>query len=157
AVLNSADNTVTILLSNPHNPGTFMDNMGNPCGLPALAPPTPSPNPCPTYLTGRNPVAITVGKFNTNNDSELDLVIADENDNDLTVLIGHGNGTFTEKPGPCVSPGCSIGVAPIAVAAGPFNNPMSTPTAKQTGLFVLNQHDSQCFRPAQNNSYLASL
>jgi len=75
AIVNSTDNTLTILLSN--GDGTFTQAVGS-----------------PIYL-GNNlqPVAVTVGDFN--NDEILDLAVANETDNSVSILLGKGDGTFT--------------------------------------------------------------
>lgn len=75
AIANSVDNSVTILLSN--GDGTFNQAAGSPIVL------------------GNNlqPVALAAGDFN--NDDNLDLAVANETDNSVSVLLGNGDGTFT--------------------------------------------------------------
>src|SRR5215467_2308857 len=74
AVVNSNDNSVSILLGN--GDGTFTPAGGSPIVL------------------GNNlqPVAVAVGDFN--NDGKLDLAVVNENDNSVSVLLGNGDGTF---------------------------------------------------------------
>jgi len=52
-----------------------------------------SPNPL-SYFSGTKPDAIAVGDFN--NDKKLDVVVANSSDNDVAVILGNGNGTFTD-------------------------------------------------------------
>jgi len=52
-----------------------------------------SPTPL-SYLSGSKPDAIAVGDFN--NDKKLDVVVANSADNDVAVILGNGNGTFTD-------------------------------------------------------------
>lgn len=47
-----------------------------------------------SYYSGTNPIAIAVGDFN--NDTKLDVVVANNADNDVAVILGGGNGTFTD-------------------------------------------------------------
>src|SRR5579864_2375791 len=92
AVVNSADNNVTILLGN--GDGTFKAATGSPVNL------------------GHNPQGATVGDFN--NDSKLDLAVVNKDDNTVSILLGNGDGTFKQASGSPFSP--LTGVAPIAVA-----------------------------------------
>ncbi|MBV8267849.1 MAG: VCBS repeat-containing protein, partial [Planctomycetaceae bacterium] len=67
-----------------------------------------APNP-----VGINPVSSVSGDFNR--DGALDVVTADEGSNDVTILLGNGDGTFqTPRTFPA-------GVDPIAVTADDFN------------------------------------
>jgi FG-GAP-like repeat len=63
-----------------------------------------------TFRTGRFATAVAVGDFNK--DGKLDLATA--NANDVSVLLGNGNGTFQAPT--------SIGISnPASVAVGDFN------------------------------------
>ncbi len=53
-----------------------------------------------------------------NGDGIPDIIVASQSDNDVTVLLGHANGTFTAAPG---SP-YATGLDTVAVASGDFNN-----------------------------------
>ena len=64
--------------------------------------------------SGTNPEALVTGDFNR--DGKLDLVIANQGSNNLTVLLGNGDGTFT----PALS-APATGNSPVALAAGDFN------------------------------------
>jgi uncharacterized repeat protein (TIGR01451 family) len=94
AVLNGGNNTVTILLGN--GDGTF--------SIPDVTTPT----------TGSNPLSFVAGDFN--GDGHVDLAVANYRSNNLTILLGNGDGSFTAtqaKP--------ATGVFPAAIVAGDFN------------------------------------
>ena len=130
AVVNSTDNTVSILLSN--GDGTFNGPSGP---LPAGPPPGP---PTPTYKVGHNPQAIVVGDFD--NDGNLDLAVANENDNSISILLGNGNGTFQTQT--TISLGATNPVGPISLAAADFDYD------GYLDLAVLYQSDSGCGNPS---------
>ena len=92
AVVNSVDNTVSILLG--VGDGTFASQT--------------------IFATGKTPVAIAAGDFN--GDGNVDLAIANQTDDTLSVLLGNGRGAFTsQSPVP-------INGAPYYVASGDVNN-----------------------------------
>ncbi len=62
---------------------------------------------------GVQPQAVVSGDFN--NDRKLDLAIVNSNSNQLSILLGNGNGTFTLKSSPVT------GNDPVAIATGDFN------------------------------------
>jgi FG-GAP-like repeat len=62
-----------------------------------------------TIPLGATPSALAVGNFGNGN---LDLAIANDIDNDVSVLLGNGNGTF--QPTPSIYP---VGINPVALAA----------------------------------------
>jgi FG-GAP-like repeat len=64
---------------------------------------------------GSQPQAILAADFN--NDGKLDLATANSGDGTVTLLLGEGNGTFTEASG---SP-YSVGGNPYAISAADFN------------------------------------
>jgi hypothetical protein len=94
AIVNSADNTVSILLGN--GDGTFQVQT--------------------TYATGRSPSSIVIGDFN--GDGYADLAVLNSNDSTVTILLGNGDGTFTAQP-PAQWP--ATGSSPSAIAVGDFN------------------------------------
>src|SRR6516162_6879564 len=65
------------------------------------------------FGAGTTPVSVTVGDFN--GDGALDLAVANENSNDVSVLLGNGDGSFQ----PAQSFG--VGIAPDSVAVGDFD------------------------------------
>jgi tetratricopeptide (TPR) repeat protein len=107
AVVNQNDNSISILLNQDN--GNFRQ-------------PTSSPFVLARGETG--PVAIATGLFgNTVVNSAgvtiapADLVIANSTSNNVTVLLGNGDGTFTEAPG---SP-YAVGTDPSAIVVADFN------------------------------------
>lgn len=101
AVANQSDNTVSLL---------FGDGTG------AFAAPTSVPA---TLTTGHSPTALALADFNaatySNGNSIPDLVVANQNDNTVSMFICNGNGTFqarTDYP---------TGASPVYVATGDFN------------------------------------
>jgi hypothetical protein len=65
------------------------------------------------YPAGKGPVSIAVGDFN--GDGHVDVVTANSNGDDITILFGSGNGTL----GAPVH--MSAGAGPVAVVAADFN------------------------------------
>jgi type II secretory pathway component GspD/PulD (secretin) len=111
AVANQSDNTISLL---------FGDGRGN------LSPPaqlSPALNVPGLLATGRAPTALAVGDFNlatyasgpSAGTSILDLVVANQSDNTVSVFIGNGDGSFKT---PTAYP---TGVAPVYVATSDFN------------------------------------
>jgi hypothetical protein len=105
AVANAKDNTVTILLGN--GDGTFTPSAGSP------------------VPTGVFPFYLAVADFN--GDGVADLAVSNEGDNTVSVLLGNGDGTFTQAPGSPIpsnyNPGQIVaadfnsdGIADLAVA-----------------------------------------
>jgi hypothetical protein len=91
AIVNQAQNTVSILLGN--GDGTFAAHADFP--------------------TGNTPVAVATGDFN--GDGKLDLAVVNKLGNSVSILLGNGDGTFqahVDYP---------AGSTPVAVAAGDFN------------------------------------
>ncbi len=99
-------NSVTILLGN--GDGTFSQASGSP------------------ITVGNYPSAIVVCDFN--GDGKLDLAIANSEDNTVTILLGNGDGTFSQAPGSPIA----VGNTPQAIAVGDFTG------SGKPGLAVLN-------------------
>jgi hypothetical protein len=110
-VTNYNDNTVSILLGN--GDGTFVQAAGSPIPV------------------GKTPIAIALGDFTGS--GKLSLAVANYGDNTLTLLLGNGDGTFTQAPGSPIPTGKS----PAALAVGDFNG------SGRLGLAVSNVGDSR--------------
>jgi hypothetical protein len=67
-----------------------------------------------TLPTGSNPIGIASGDFKSNGQVR-DLVVANNNDNTVSIFYGNGNGAFTAGP---VLP---VGQGPFGVVTGDFN------------------------------------
>src|ERR1700722_16207025 len=74
-----------------------------------------NPYTIPTrYTTGLKPISVTVAHFR--NDTELDIAVANQNDNTISLLLGNGDGTFQTRIKPF------SGSGPRSVISGDFNN-----------------------------------
>ena len=109
AITNAADNTVTILLGN--GDGTFTQASGSPIAV------------------GTAPYAIVAADFRAN--GKLDLAVANSSSNNVTLLLGNGDGTFIQSP---ASP-FPVGKAPYSLVVGDFNS------SGRPGLAVANSTD----------------
>ena len=96
ATANVVDNTVTILLGNGN--GTFSQAANS-----------------PQRVVGSSPSSVAVGDFNR--DGKLDLVVAVVGPNNVSILLGNGDGTFTEAANSPVG----VGLTPYSVAVADFN------------------------------------
>jgi hypothetical protein len=94
AVVNSNDNTISVLLANGSGGFTATGT---------------------TYATGNQPVAIVAGDFN--GDGKLDLAVLNSNDRRIGILLGNGDGTFNTQSTYALSPSDT----PVAIAIGDFN------------------------------------
>jgi hypothetical protein len=95
AMPNFGGNNVTVLLGN---------------GSGGFSPAANSP-----FAVGTGPQFVAVGDFN--GDGFLDLAVANETSNNVTILLGNGAGSFTASPG---SP-FGTGAQPHCVVVGDFN------------------------------------
>jgi hypothetical protein len=96
AVANSYDNTVSIMLGN--GDGTFTEASGSPVAV------------------GEFPFFLAVADYN--GDGNPDFASANEADDTVSVMLGNGDGTFTEASG---SPLPSGNYNPGPIVAGDFN------------------------------------
>src|SRR4051794_40295186 len=91
---------VSVLLGNGHgtfptadaNQGPVTANCGGLNAREHRATATGSFNPAVTYGAGSGPRSVAVGDFN--GDGKRDLVTANSGSNNVSVLLGNGNGTF---------------------------------------------------------------
>ena len=101
AVANQAGNTISLLFGD--GTGTFSP----PTGIASV------------LATGRSPSALALADFNnakyTNGNPILDLAVANQNDNTVSIFPGNGNGTFQARTD------YSTGASPVYVATGDFN------------------------------------
>ncbi|CAF1344476.1 unnamed protein product [Rotaria sp. Silwood1] len=67
-----------------------------------------------TYSTGAVSASVTVGDFN--NDTLLDIAVANHGDNTVSILLGYGDGSFANQTK------YSTGSGPSSVAIDDFNN-----------------------------------
>jgi len=112
-VTNFSDNTYSVFAGN--GDGTFTQVKGSPFAL-------------PSGQTG--PIAIAVDDFN--GDGKPDLAIVNLSSNNVSVLQGNGDGTFTEFAG---SP-LAVGNVPVAIASGSLSG------STGPGLAIVNQKDN---------------
>ncbi len=69
--------------------------------------------PAVTYAAGTTPTSMTTGDFNA--DGKMDLVVVNRNSNNVSILLGHGNGTFG------AASNFAVGVQPHGVTVADFN------------------------------------
>ncbi len=122
----SGNNIVAILLGN--GDGTFTQAPGSPIAV------------------GSSPCFMAVGDFN--GDGKLDLAVANYTRNNVTILLGNGDGTFTEAPGSPVA----AGVGPFFVVVGDFNGDgkldLAVPNDTSNNMTVLLGNGDGTFAPA---------
>jgi Flp pilus assembly secretin CpaC len=111
-VTNFADNTYSVFNGNAD--GTFTQVAGSPFAF---------------AYGEQGPVAIAVADFNA--DGKNDLAIVNQTTNNVSILLGNGDGTFFEPKTPIV-----VGNKPVAIAAGVLSG------GAGTGLAVVNQNDA---------------
>ncbi|MGB2671811.1 MAG: FG-GAP-like repeat-containing protein [Candidatus Acidiferrum sp.] len=112
-VTNFTDNTFSLFLGN--GDGTFKQVSGSTVTLPGAA---------------AGPIAMTSSDFNS--DGNLDLAIVNQATNNVSILLGNGDGTFTQAAN---SP-FAVGKVPVAIATGDLN------LDSHPDIAVLNQSDS---------------
>ena len=100
-IANSGSNTVSVLLGSQNLDGTFGEATGSP------------------FTVGANPSAVVITDLN--GDGFLDIAVANQNDNTISVFQGDGAGNFTPFPrSPFALPTTEKG--PIAMVTGTFDN-----------------------------------
>src|SRR5262249_30829136 len=65
--------------------------------------------------TGHRPTSVAVGDFNQ--DGKLDIAVTNAEDNNVVILLGKGDGTFSSAPGSPVT----VGARPVSVVISDFN------------------------------------
>jgi Flp pilus assembly secretin CpaC len=127
-VVNSGSNNISVLLGNADNSGkpdgTFREATGSP------------------LTVGTTPSAVVVADFN--GDGFLDIAVANQGDNSISLFEGSGSGTFTEFPGsPFKLPitGSAPETNPIAMVSGNFQNKTIAPSngASAVDLAIVNR------------------
>ncbi len=103
---------------------------------------TPSAAPFQTLPVGLNPQAIVAGDFN--GDGHLDLAISNSSSNDVSVLLGNGDGTFQ----PQVT--YAVGAGPLAIVAADFNGDgkLDLALTDNNGMAILLGNGDGTFQPA---------
>lgn len=120
------------LLSGSLSSGT---GLTNPASLGFTGIPTATTFPETVYSVGHNPEALAAADFN--GDSLVDLAVANENDNSVSVLRNQDNGNFiAEIRSPFLLPTTADG--PVAVAAGNLQTASSTQTLPLPALVIAN-------------------
>jgi hypothetical protein len=186
AVSNQADNTVSVILTEPD--GTFSPKVDYPVGNSPAQVVTADFNgdgiadlavvntgdstvsllfgtgggtfaTQTTFPTGNSPVAIAIGDFN--GDGNIDLAIANQSDNTVTILLGNGKGSFTSQPP------LSISGSPYYVLSGDVNNDgqadllVLAATSSAESLFLMTSGANGSFTPSSiytgNGASIANL
>jgi len=132
-LVNSTTDNISVLLGNVDARGiangTFTEATGSPIAV------------------GKNPSALVIADFN--GDGFLDIAVANEGDNSISLFKGNGDGTFTPFPGSPFKLTNNATVAetgPIAMVSGNFRNRLiggaNTGNAPEVDLAVLNRTSS---------------
>jgi Flp pilus assembly secretin CpaC len=126
-LVNSTSNNISVLLGDA-------DSTGKANGLFTEA--TGSP-----IAVGNNPRAIAVADFN--GDGFLDIAVANQNDNSISLFRGNGDGTFTQFPGSpfkLTNTSAISETAPVAIVTGNFRNGVNTiNNGTEVDIAVVNQ------------------
>lgn len=127
-LVNSTSNTISVLLGNANA-------SGSPNGTFTEAPGSP-------FSVGTNPSALVIKDFN--GDGFLDIAVANRGDNSITLLEGHGDGTFTPFPASPFQLTNTNSVsenAPVALVSANFRNNIisTTNSAPEVDLAVVNE------------------
>jgi tetratricopeptide (TPR) repeat protein len=127
-LVNSTSNNVSVLL------GSVDATTGKANGLFTEAPGSP-------FAVGNNPRSVVVADFN--GDGFLDLAVANQGDNSISLFRGNGDGTFTEFPSSPFKMTNTTTItesAPVAMASANFRNKINTiNNGSEVDLAVVNQ------------------
>src|SRR5712691_2670608 len=126
-LVNSTSNDISVLLGSA-------DATGKANGLFTEAPGSP-------YAVGNNPSSVVAADFN--GDGFLDLAVANQGDNSISLFRGNGDGTFADFPGSpfkLTNTTTISETAPVAMVSGNFRNSTNTiNNAHEVDLAVVNQ------------------
>src|SRR5258708_4514413 len=132
-LVNSTSNNISVLLGDS-------DANCKPTGLFTEAPGSPIPVGTSTNPSN-NPSSVVVADFN--GDGFLDLAVANQGDNSISLFQGHGDGTFTPFPGSpfkLTNTTTISETAPVAMVRANFRNRTNTiNNAPEVDLAVVNQ------------------
>ena len=112
-VANFADDTLSVFLGNGN--GTFKEETGSPFALGSSV---------------AGPIAMVARDFN--GDGKLDLAIVNQTTDNVSILLGNGDGTFAQATNSPIA----VGKFPVAIAAGDLNGDAHADIA------VVNQSDN---------------
>jgi len=109
----SAAGTASIKVANAGSPRSNIDffQITNPTNTTSLS--------RTDTATGNSPRGLIAADFD--GDGKIDLAIANNSDNTVSILLGNGDGSFTAKP-PNLITGNAAGTGPNSLVAGDFNN-----------------------------------
>ena len=129
-LVNSTSNNISVLLGDG-------DANCKPTGFFTEAPGSPLP-------VGNNPRSVVVADFN--GDGFLDLAVANQGDNSISLFRGNGDGTFTQFPGSpfkLTNTAAISEAAPVAMVSANFRNRFNTiNNAPEIDLAVVNQNSN---------------
>jgi Flp pilus assembly secretin CpaC len=126
-LVNSTSNNISVLLGNGDAnckpTGFFTESSTSPLAV------------------GNNPRSVVVADFN--GDGFLDIAVANQGDNSISLFRGHGDGTFTEFPGSpfkLTNTTAISEIAPVAMVSGNFRNRNNNiNNAPEVDLAIVNQ------------------
>jgi Bacterial type II and III secretion system protein/FG-GAP-like repeat len=132
-LVNSTSNNISVLLGSA-------DSTGKATGLFTEAPGSPIAVGTSTNLAN-NPSSVVVADFN--GDGFLDIAVANQGDNSISLFRGNGDGTFAPFPGSPFKLASSTTIAetaPVAMVGGNFRNGLNTiNNGNEVDLAVVNQ------------------
>ena len=136
AIMASSSNAVYILIGNGDGTFTAGATIFGVGTTPCVVNPSNLPSNC----------SMVVGDFNR--DGAPDLAVTSGGDNTVTILLGHGDGTFA----PAVGSPMTVGTFPEAVRSGDFNNDgildLAVANAKDNTVSILLGNGDGTFNPA---------
>lgn len=105
---NSTDNTVSVLLG--IGDGTFANQVAYPLGA----------------TTDKDPVWIATGAFNTTNNANIGLAVANKGSNTVSILLGQSDSTGTSNGTFMAGTDVPTGNGPVSIAAADFHDIAAT-------------------------------